>query len=361
MVARPRIRPLGALLTLLALTTAACGELTPPAAYSPTTSSTVPVEPDRIAASTDPAEAAPAPAVDEFVPTAEPGYVPSLLVAADVPVFAVDGLESLPLAGSLEGLEATRVHDDLVGGVVVQEPDGSIVYRRAQGQNELLDASGTDLLDVGFWNGSPRAFVKSAPGRVDWIQLVTEQPGEHERRTHVELDGGEEVVAFSASGDIQAVIVQDDLCGEMRFYGRDGQRLPLQGPPAPPCTFPDRPSFGAVALSPDGGAVAYTIVTYRDDGTEQVTELEARELLVDNGPFFSRRIGEDLDVVDSLTFDGERVAYVRTSNSEEGELPVKSVTMLDLTTGSSELVVDLLASTDVFAVAFTRVPIDLLP
>ena len=346
--------PLGPVLVAAALLAAACGELEAPAAYSPTTSSTVPVEPEQ----EDEVDTAPptqsVQLADEFFPGPDPSYVPSLLVSGDQPVFAVDGLESIPLGGALDGLEATRVHDDLVGGVVVQAPDGSIEYRQAQGQNEALPASGTTLLDVGFWEGSPRAFVKSAPGRVDWIQLVTDDSGVHERRTHFELDEGEEVVAFSASGDIQAVVVQDAGCGEMRFYGSDGELLALRGPEPPPCTFPGRPSFGAVALSPDGGAVAYTIVTYRDDGTEQVTELTARELLADAPPFFQRRIGEDLDVISSLTYDGARVAYVRSSGGGQ------SVGLLDLTT-ESELAVDLLAVDQVFSVAFTRVPLELIP
>lgn len=353
MPTRPAARTLG-LLTMVAALVAGCGELSQPAAYSPTTSSTVPTEPERESDDVTTAPVEPTEAAEEFVPTAEPGYVPSLLVSSDQPVFAVDGLESLPLGGALADLEATRLFDDLVGGVVVQQLDGSIVYRQSQGQSELLDPGGNRLLDVGFWDGSPRAFVQSAPGRVDWIRLVADQPGQFERRTHVELAEGEEIVAFSASGDLQAVVVQDDGCGEMRFYGSDGEPLALRGPPPPPCTFPGRPSFGAVALSPDGGAVAYTIVTYRDDGTEQVTDLAARELLADNGPFASRRIGEDLDIVTSLTFDGERVAYVRSS------VDGSSVTLLDLTPGSSELAVDLLAAQQVTSVAFTRVPLDIV-
>lgn len=348
-----RIRLLGPLLAAVLLT-ASCGELEAPAAYSPTTSSTVVDEPEQesdVAAPTQIERAQPA---DEFVPTADPGYVPSLLVSSNQPVFAVDGLESIPLGGSLADLEATRLYDDLVGGVVAQQPDGSIVYRQSQGQNEVLDSGGNTLLDVGFWDASPRAFVQSAPGRVDWIQLVTEQPGQFERRTHFELDEGEEIIAFSASRDLQVAIIQDEGCGTMRFYGSDGQPLALRGPPAPACTFPGRPSFGAVALSPDGGAVAYTIVSYRNDGTEQITELAAQELLT-GVELVSRRIGEDLDVVTSLTFDGARVAYVRSS--VDGE----SVTLLDLTPGSSELAVNLLAAQEVSSVTFTRVPLDIAP
>jgi hypothetical protein len=346
------VTPLALAIALLA---PACAELTPPAAYSPTTSSTVVADPQGSGETVEetPTEA-PEP-IAEFVPTAAPGYVPSLLVAANRPVFAVDGLDSLPLAGNLAGLQALRVFDDLGGGVVVQRSDGSVDYLLSQGRTDLLlEPSDALLLDVGFWGASPRAFVRSAPGRVDWIQLVTEEQGRYERRTHFELAEAEEIVDFSASRDIQAVIVKGEGCGQIRFYNADGQQLALPEPPPPPCTFPGRPSFGSVALSPDGGAVAYTIVTYRDDGTEQVTELAARELLSGQA-IFNRRIGENLDAISSLTYDGKRVAYVRSSGGDE------SVTLLDLTDGSSELAVDLLGATDIHSVAFTRIPLEEAP
>ena len=290
---------------------------------------------------------------EEFVPTADRDYVPTLLVSSERYVFTVDGVESIPLGGALADVRSVRTVDDLVGGLVIEELDGTIMYYQAQGEPEVLADSGSSLLDVGYWDGSPRAFVQAAPGRVDWIRLVSERPGAgHERQIHIELPEGEEIVSFSASRDLQAVVVQDDGCGELRFYGSDGEQLPIQGPTPPECTFPGRPGFGAVALSPDGEAVAYTTVSYRGDGTELATDLVARELFGQAATFFpSRRIGDELDVINSLTCDGERVAYIRSSDGTE------SVTLLDLTAGSAELSVDLLASSDIHSVAFTRLPL----
>lgn len=334
--------------------TVACGELTVPEAYAPTTSSTVAPGPEQETASQVQERPDPQELVEEFVPTADPDYVPTLLVSSDRYVFAVDGVESTPLAGSVADVRSVRTVDDLFGGLVIEELDGTIVYHPAQGEPEILDDSGSSLLDVGFWDGSPRAFVQAAPGRVDWIRLVSESPGAgHERQIHIELAEGEEVVSFSASRDLQAVVVQDDGCGELRFYGSDGEPLAIQGPAPPECTFPGRPGFGTVALSPDGEAVAYTLVSYRGDGTESATELLARELFGQSAEFFpGRRIGEDLDAIESLSFDGERVGFLRSSEGAE------TVTLLDLTVRSSEeLSVDLLASTDVHSVAFTRLPL----
>lgn len=348
-------------IVLLAAVAVACGELEPPEAFSPTTSSTTPASPEQDAEAGDGAVQEAVGPTEEFVPTADPDYVPTLLVASDQPVIAVDGPESSPLSGPLTDLQATALYDDLVGGVVAQESSGAIVYRQSQLEPEVLDPGGSTLLGVGFWEGTPRAFVQSAPGRVDWIQLVTTGSEGHTRRTHFELDEGEEIVSFSASRDIQAVVVQDDACGEIRFYGSDGEPLALRGPTPPPCTFPGRPSFGTVALSPDGGALAYTIVTYETDGTEKLTELQARELgAATGGPFFELRVGEELAAVTSLTFDGRRVAYLRAEVEIEADsqVVVESVTLLDLTPGGSELSVDLLEAADVYSLAFVRVPLD---
>lgn len=346
---------LGLLLVVFLSLAAACGELTPPEAYIASTSTTVAASSEDESQTTSEESTAAAAQQDEpFAPTADPGYVPTLLVAANRPIYAVDGLDSIPLSGALAGLQGVRVYDDLGGGLVIQENDGAIVYRQAQGQTDtLLESSDAVLLGVGFWDGSPRAFVQSTPSRVDWIRVVSETPGEYERRTHFELGEGERIVAFSASLNVQAVVVQDEDCGELRFYGADGQRLSLREPPPPACTFPGRPSFGSVALSPDGGAVAYTIVTYRDDGTEQVTELAALELLTGVG-IASHRVGENLDTVSSLTYDGKRAAYIRASGGDE------TVAVLDLTDRSSWFV-NLLGATDIHAVAFTRLPLEIGP
>lgn len=330
----------------------ACAELTPPEAYTAPTSTTVAagaeIQIDSQVAERPGAD----PGVDEFVPTPDPGYVPTLLVSASPSILAADGARSAPLAGPLADVRATRTVDDLSGGLVVQELDGPVVYWPAQGERELLDEAGGRLLDVGYWDGSPRAFVDRGDGQVDWIRLAsTEQDTERERQVHFLLDEGMEIVAFAASRDLQAVIVQDDQCGELRFYGADGQRLDLQGPDQPECTFPGRPALGSVALSPDGDAVVYTVVTYRGDGTEAATELVARELIGGSEGFLTRPIGEDLDLVTSLSYDGDRVAYLRESAEQD------AVTILDITSGL-EVPVDLLEATDVYSVSFARIPVE---
>lgn len=171
----------GALLVLVG-----CGELTPPEAYAPSTSTTLA---DGVEQQIDSqVEEAPGrvPRVDEFVPPPPPDYVPTLLVSGSNFVLGAREIEldesgaigsaSGPLTGELAGLSTDRVVDDLGGGLVVQQSDGAIVYRPALVEPEVLIEDGARLLDVGYWNGSPRAFVDVGNGQVDRIQLVTE-PG----------------------------------------------------------------------------------------------------------------------------------------------------------------------------------------
>jgi hypothetical protein len=107
--------------------------------------------------------------------------------------------------------------------------------------------------------------------------------------------------------------------------------------------------FGAVALSPDGDAVAYTLVSYRSDTTEAGTDLVVRELIVASD-FLNLRIGEAGDSITSLAFDGERAGYLRTSAGAQ------SVTLLDLV-DRSELPVDLIQAGDISSLSFARMPV----
>lgn len=344
------------------LLAAACGDLVAPEAYAPPTSTSI-VDGDepQIDSQIELAEGVTS-RVEEFVPPPPAGYVPTLLVSGSSFILAAEQLApsedgaatqliSTPLAGDLADLSTVRAVDDLGGGLVIEESTGAIVYRPAQGEPETLLDGGGALLDVGYWDGSPRAFVEAAPGQVDWIQLLSEPGAELERQTHIQLAEDEQIVAFAASRDIQAVIIQDDQCGQLRFYGSDGQELDLPGPEAPPCVFPGRPTFGTVALSPGGDAVAYTEVTYRGDGTEAGTSLIGQELAVGGVEFANRKIGEDLDTVTSLSFDGQRAAYLKLSGG------VETVTVLDLTVERSEAPVDLQGIGGVTAVSFARNPI----
>ena len=346
-------RRLAGAVVAVGMLSAACGELTPPDAFSPTTSSTLATGVEQETASQVQERPGLTAGVDEFVPSPSPSYIPSLLVSGTQFVFSVDEGISVPLSGSLADLQTVRSVDDLGGGLVSQQQSGEIIYRPSQGEAEVLSPAeaGDRLLDVGFWDGSPRALVQVGERRVDWIQLVTERPGaERERQVHIELEENEEILALSASRDLQAVITQNRECGELRFYGSDGRVIPLQGPEPPPCELSGFPSYGAVALSPDGGAVAYTQVSYRSDTTEAGTDLVVRELIAGADSFFDRRIGEAGDSVTSMAFDGQRAAYLRDSDGNQ------SVTLLNIVDGA-ELPVDLLAVGEISSVSFARIPV----
>ncbi len=339
---------------VLAVGVLGCGELTEPEAYSISSSTSVPTNDETDDAAIGSGVQFERPAT-EFVPSPSPGFVPTLLVSADFQILDVDGEVSAELE-ALAGVPAVRVVDDLVGGLVLQDGDGAILYRRADGTTEVLVEPGDGtLLDVGFWGGSPRAFVQTGPATIDWIDLVSVQPGQHERQTHIVLAENEQIVAFSASRDLQVVIIQDDNCGQIRFFDSSGQEQVLDSLPRPECTFTNFPSFGAVALSPDAGALAYTVVTYETDGSVQATELFTRELTGDNRVvYFERKIGEGRAEVSSLTFDGNRVAFVRSIDEQPD-----AVVLLDIDgSGSSEVAVDLLGLVDAQSAAFTRVPLD---
>ncbi len=330
---------------------AACGELVQPEPYASPTSTTVIDGVEQETASQVQEQPGLTTQADEFVPTPPDGYIPTLLVSGERSLLAVEGAQSVAFEGPLADLGATRVVDDLFGGLVIQELNGPIVYRQAQGEPEILDDSGARLLDIGWWDGSPRAFVEAAPGQIDWIQLAQRTAGDRERQVHLQLAEGEEIVAFSASRSIQAVITSDDRCGHLRFYNSEGQEVDFRGPADPECIFPKRPVFGAVALSPAADAVAYTIVSYRGDGTEAATELVARELRAGSDEFFNLRVGEDLDAVVSLTFDGERAAYLKESGDSQ------TVTTLPVTVDSVEVPTDLLDAGRIYSVSFARIPV----
>jgi hypothetical protein len=334
------------------LLSASCGELEQPAAFSPTTSSTLATGVEQETASQVQERPGVSVGVDEFVPTPPADYVSSLLVSSAAFVFSVDSGLSAPLAGSLNDVQATRAVDDFDGGLVIQNIGGEIVHRPDQSEAEVLIPAeeGDRLLDVGFWGASPQVMVQVGERQVDRIQLVTERPGdEREREVHLTLADDEEIVALSASRDLQAVIVKDSQCGELRFYGSDGEIIPIADPEPPPCELPGLPSFGAVALSPDGDAVAYTLVSYRSDTTEAGTDLVVRELIVASD-FLNLRIGEAGDSITSLAFDGDRAGYLRTSAGAQ------SVTLLDLV-ARAELPVDLIQAGDISSLSFARMPV----
>ncbi len=360
-------------LVTLALIVGACAELEQPEGFSASSStSSVP----RSEAQTDsqlvirPGEtdSSEQVAASAAVPTAAEDYIADLIISGEDRILQADseGLTEL-IESPLSEFTVIKAVDDLGGGLVVQDANSSVIYLQSQREPEVLVDEQVALLDVGFWDGAPRAFVQLGETQIDWIQLVSERDGQaRQRQNHINLAEGEKVVDFAASRDLQAVIVQDEQCGEIRFYNANGDQLDLLNTEAPECTFPGRPAFGAIDISPDGGAVVYTLVTYRDDGTEEATEVVAFELLT-NASILGLKIGEDRDQVTSLTFDGERIAYKKISQasqtdeaaddseaSESGE----TVTILDIAPGSREIPVAPLGD-GIQTVSFARIPLDI--
>ncbi len=329
-----------------------CGEIPEPESFAIATSSTLPEDNTLFDAEAEPATAvqSESPATTEFVPSREPEYTPEVLISTSIEVLSagVDGVRSLD--GAFAGLSTARAVDDLLGGLVVQSEvdptaDGELLWFRAEGGDPTtIDDEGARLLDVGYVGGSPSAVVLVGDDQVDRIRLV-----DNERTPMLMLDEGEQVLGLSASGGLNALVLANEQCGDLRFYAADGTQIDLNGPGEPDCIVPRRAAYGAVGLSPDGGAVVYTQVSYRDDGIEVATELVARELNTGT-EFFRRKIGEDGDRVTALSFDGQRVAYLRTSDSDF------SVSVLDLA-AEREAQVDLGPISVVDSVSFARLPL----
>ena len=327
-----------------------CTELERPEAYAPSPNSTLVIgEAESASAVIDDSSSA-AEEIEDFVPSVE-GYVPQILIAAEPQSMRTAGTLASEIPGVIADLTVARMADDLVGGLVVGQVDGPVIYLQGQGEPETIDDAGAQLLDVGFWSGSPRAFLLVGDNVIDRVQLVPEQDAaSRSRQPHLRLAEGETVVSFSAQADLQVIATSDDNCGTIRFYNRTGADLGLAPPVVPDCTFPGRPSYGAVALSPDGAAVAFTIVEYRADGSEEATELQVWEL-TGGQALTPRRIGEGLDRITSLTFDGQRIAFLK--ESADGS----SVTVIDL--NNNETLIQVPAET-IRSVSFARNPVTVL-
>ena len=327
-----------------------CTELERPEAYAPSPDSTLVIGEAQSASAEINDSSSAAEEIEDFVPSVE-GYVPQILIAADPQSMRTAGTVASEIPGLIGELSVATMADDLVGGLVVGRVNGPVVYVQGQGEPETLDDAGAQLLDVGFWGGSPRAFLLVGDNAIDWVQLVSEQDAaSRSRQPHLQLAEGERVVSFSAQADLQVIATSDDNCGTIRFYNRTGTDLELAPPVRPECTFPGRPSYGAVALSPDGAAVAFTIVEYRADGSEEATELQVWEL-TGGQALTPRRIGEGLDRITSLTFDGQRIAFLK--ESADGS----SVNVIDL--NNNETLIQVPADT-IRSVSFARNPVTVL-
>ncbi len=346
-----------ALAVFLALAAvAACGEVVEPEGFSIAPPDTV--EGDAAAADdeVDPEVAgvssASSTSVPEFVPSID-DYVPEILVSSedDLLVAGADGLTE-PLDTPVGSVSATTAVDDFLGGLVVQAAapgaaagPGPVLWLPAEGgEPVVVDDEGALLLDVGFDEGAATAVVLVNQDQIDLIRLVDDERGEL-----VGLGEEEELLDLSAGGGIHALVVRNDRCGDLRFYAADGNEIDLNGPGEPDCIVPRRPAYGAVALSPDGGAMVYTEVSYRDDGIEVGTDLVARELSTGT-EYYRRPIGEDGERIESLSFDGNRAAFLLRSDG------TATATLIDLNT-ETVIPVDLTGITGVGSLSFARLPL----
>jgi len=337
----------GAALVALILALSACGEIPEPEGFSIVTGSTVggPDEQSATEGIQGQVELG-ATATTSFVPRAPDDYVPEVLVASFSRLL-VAGLDTTRILDVESG--GVRAVDDLLGGIVMQQrpPGNEVFWLPAQGSDpQLVGRGDVQLLDVGYVGGSPFAVVLGEAGRIERIRLV-----DHARTPMVTLAEDESLVGLSASGGLHALIVANERCGDFRFFSAEGREIDLNGPGEPDCIVPRLPAYGAVALSPDAGAVLYTVLSYREDGIESATELVARELST-GIEYFRRKIGEDGDQVLALSFDGQRATYLRQSGLE------RSVTVLDMSGEGSEVSVAV-GEADVESVSFARLPLSI--
>jgi len=283
----------------------------------------------------------------DFVPRRTDNSVPELLIASSKGVWVGDSSQFELVGGSLQDVSVSHVVDDLISGLVVQEGDESGPVKWVSGveaESSVISEGGAELVDVGYVNGASFAVLHSG-GSVELVRLV-----DGVRTPLVELGAGEELVDSSVSGAMIAMALSNSRCGDIRFYGADGAQIEVDGPGEPDCIVPQRPTYGATALSPDGGSLAYTVVTYRDDLVEVATELVVRDLS-SGEEWFRRKIGEDFDRILALSFDGDRVTYLRDSTD------AKSVTVLELTGDREETQIDLEEKVDVKSVSFARLAV----
>ena len=243
-----------------------------------------------------------------FSPPRPDGYTPGILASVDTGLVLVEGDTVTDLGDRFPVGPVERVVDDYLGGLVAQLEGDVIQWLPADGAapTQVSDTDG-GLLDAGFIDDTlaVQVFVE-VPDGIDRIKLV-----DGEREAFTRFDQGANVVAFSSSNGIQAVAIGDDACGSLAFFNTSGQRIDLGGPPDPACPVPRRPHFGAVAMSPGGDVVAYTEVTYREDGLPASSVLTVLEL--ESGTvLFSDTVGAPGEQIDSLSYDGRRVTFLRT-------------------------------------------------
>jgi hypothetical protein len=201
-----------------------------------------------------------------------------------------------------------RASDDLFGGLVLQATTGEIRWFPGTGGGiRDVDADG-DFVDVGYSAGTPEVLTEQA-GQIIRTRLI-----DNESTVLTSLESGQELIDLSSSGGIVAIATSDDACGSVDFVAADGTPLSINPFGQLVCIRTSRPTVGALAMSPDGEAVAFTIVEYRADGVELKTNLRAIEL-TSGAEILSREVGGSGDVIDSLAFDGSAAVALRRSSA----------------------------------------------
>ncbi len=247
-------------------------------------------------------------ASESVLPPRDPGYVPSLVIGSDTGI-ASGSIDRLALLEPPLGeLGATRIADDLFGGLVVQVPDQGVLWFPAEGaEAATIRETGFRLLDVGYLGGTSEALVLGESRVVERVRLVDLEVAE----PIVELAESDQLVDFSAAGGLYVLAIADDQCGRIDFVNSAGDPVSIRGPVPAECPVPRRATYTLLDLSPDGDALAYAEVTYRSDGVEATTQLVGIELS-SSTELFRIDVGGAGDRISSLTFDGRRVAFVRT-------------------------------------------------
>ncbi len=218
-----------------------------------------------------------------------------------------------------------RASDDLFGGLVLQATTGEIRWFPGTGGGIREVESDGVFVDVGYSAGTPEVLTERA-GQIIRTRLI-----DNESTVLTSLEPGQALIDLSSSGGIVAIATSDDACGSVDFVAGDGTPLSINPFGTLVCIRTARPTVGALAMSPDGEAVAFTIVDYREDGVELRTELVAIEL-TSGAEILSGEVGGSGDVIDSLAFDGSVAVALRRSSvgSEVIVVDAESLEVLEI-------------------------------
>ncbi len=284
-----------------------------------------------------------------FSPSRASDYTPLVLASTTTGLLTIDPDGTVTAVESpFNDSSVVSAVDDYFGGVVA-EVQGSVVQWLPANSTEaqLVSQGNGTLLEAGFLDASLAVQIfLSVAGGVDRVKLV-----DGEREPFTRLAEGEQLMDFSSSNGIQALTIRDAECGQLRFLNVSGEQVDLRGPTATDCDVKRRPKFGSVALSPDGGSVAYTEITYRGDGLPASTQLIAMELGT-SAPLLSTQIGGPGEQIESLAYDGRRLTYLRTGESG------REVALLAVA-GDGETVITNVSG--VQFVSFARLPLTFAP